>query len=1426
MPTTPETWLTNWVANTTPIATAWGEPQVMQLANGNIWVVWTSATDTGAGSSAGTDIIGQMYSPLGVAIGSETRLNHTYVADSEYDFDIAALPNGGFLLTYVDHNTSTGTFHIRLNELNDDGSNRSTHTLASDIPTTTLWDPQVVAASATSALIIYERDNISTSSPTYDQLKFRLYNPETNTLGAETTLFQNSSGAGQNLRNLDVAVLSNGSYVAVAERSNGGDDNIWYRIVAQNGALSALFSLGQGSGQEDQDPAVAALSGGGFVIAWQNTDDLDTDIMFQIFNNAGAAILVGNRNVHGGGDSGGHHDPRVVALNDGGFLVLYEDNAASDIGLKGQRYAGDGTLVGNSFSLSSSDVNHIEARTLADGRVVVTWQDGLQHIQTTIIDTRDAATGAHHSPDSWQVGTTGDDDFTATRDIVHGWDGDDTIADGAGLNAVYGDAGNDRIGISGVNASETRHGGTGIDTLVGSNMAHGTRYDLAAGYVEQGAVQETITGFEHVLGSNANEILIGNFQQNRLEGGGGNDTLDGGTGTDTILGGAGDDLVILGLFDGADSFDGGLGSDTVMFSELSFNMEVVLGATGTYAFAPGDPTYDLHGVENALMGGGNDRVNGDALNNRIEGGAGDDTLRSGDGNDTLIGGDGDDYLWATGGDNLLVGGDGDDIFSMTNETLVGETVQGGAGTDIIAFNLVSGSAGGFLAFDLDRGYQFNNTAAAGYAGTWSGLEDLQGTVTFRNHITGNTSDNHLLGGNLADTILGGEGQDTLQGRQGDDMIWGEAGNDTLFGEDGHDTLFGEAGGDFLTGAAGNDSLLGGTGDDTLHGGSGDDTLLGEDGHDSIYSGEGNNLLTGGWGHDTLVGSSGNDTLYGAADNDRLQAGAGDDYLDGSFGADVLLGGSGNDTLEGGSGDDLLEGGDGADSLVAGDGADLLLGGEGHDTLVSTSGLDTLEGGLGNDHLFASASGALFNGGEGDDIITQLALPMGGQTLQGGSGRDTLNFALIATGHATDYVAFSLDHGMQVNSTTAATYQGNWSGLENLMGLQNYRNHIQGTDQDNTLMGGLLNDSLLGGDGDDSLSGSAGHDLLGGGEGADSATGGTGNDSLFGAAGADHLLGGDGMDLLVGGAGDDLLGGGSGNDSLTGGTGQDGLYGAEGDDTLLGEAGHDLLSGGAQKDLLGGGAGNDTLAGGEDNDRLYGGAGDDVLAGDTGNDLLSGADGADTLSGGEGADSLYGGTGSDSLSGDGGQDQVRGQAGDDTVNGGAGNDSLYGDAGQDLLGGGAGADLLGGGSGDDRLYGAGDADRLYGGTGQDSLYGGAGNDTLHGGGGADLLAGGLGADVFDFNATGESQAGARDTLAGFQSGLDHIDLSTIDANSTLAGNQAFSFIGGAGFTGAGQLRFVTNGTNGFALADVDGDGTQDWVVQINGLTSMTAGDFIL
>ncbi|MCB1891491.1 MAG: type I secretion C-terminal target domain-containing protein, partial [Rhodocyclaceae bacterium] len=69
------------------------------------------------------------------------------------------------------------------------------------------------------------------------------------------------------------------------------------------------------------------------------------------------------------------------------------------------------------------------------------------------------------------------------------------------------------------------------------------------------------------------------------------------------------------------------------------------------------------------------------------------------------------------------------------------------------------------------------------------------------------------------------------------------------------------------------------------------------------------------------------------------------------------------------------------------------------------------------------------------------------------------------------------------------------------------------------------------------------------------------------------------EIIIGGATDDTLKGFGGNDVLIGGGGNDALYGGDGIDRLDGGTGNDVLDGGAGNDLLIGGAGNDTLTGG-------------------------------------------------------------------------------------------------------------------------------------------------------------------------------------------------------------------------------------------------------
>ena len=138
-------------------------------------------------------------------------------------------------------------------------------------------------------------------------------------------------------------------------------------------------------------------------------------------------------------------------------------------------------------------------------------------------------------------------------------------------------------------------------------------------------------------------------------------------------------------------------------------------------------------------------------------------------------------------------------------------------------------------------------------------------------------------------------------------------------------------------------------------------------------------------------------------------------------------------------------------------------------------------------------------------------------------------------------------------------------------------------------------------------------------------------------------------------------------------------------------------------------------------------------------------------------------------------------------------------------------------------------RVFGGEANDSILGGQTGDTVAGGGGGDTMFGNAGNDVFRYNASTDSTPAAQDLIRDFALG-DVIDLSRIDADSLAAGNQAFSFIGSAGFGGrAGELR-VEDQRNPIWLVqgDTDGDGAADFELLLVavGRHIPTSGDFIL
>jgi Ca2+-binding RTX toxin-like protein len=152
----------------------------------------------------------------------------------------------------------------------------------------------------------------------------------------------------------------------------------------------------------------------------------------------------------------------------------------------------------------------------------------------------------------------------------------------------------------------------------------------------------------------------------------------------------------------------------------------------------------------------------------------------------------------------------------------------------------------------------------------------------------------------------------------------------------------------------------------------------------------------------------------------------------------------------------------------------------------------------------------------------------------------------------------------------------------------------------------------------------------------------------------------------------------------------------------------------------------------------------------------------------------------------------------------------------------------GGAGDDTYIGGSKADALSGSGGSDTLAGGKGNDKLAGGIGADALTGGAGKDQFIFKSVADSGPGDFDTIADFSGGKgDRLNLKGIDADTTSAGNQSFTFIGESDFSGkAGELRVEKAGSTVDISADVDGDGDADFAIHLSTAASLSESHFLL
>ncbi|WP_436071322.1 peroxidase family protein [Devosia sp. LjRoot3] len=1075
-------------------------------------------------------------------------------------------------------------------------------------------------------------------------------------------------------------------------------------------------------------------------------------------------------------------------------------------------------------------------------------------------------------------------------DTLNGGDGNDTLVGGTGADALNGGSGNDTYVVNLGDGNDIITDANGTDRIVigagtltgltafsggsndlflqfnGQQLTVNDHYDAAAEAVEtinlDGATYEgyafdgdyalsTDDNGNRTAAAGVNTLLAGSGNGNELVGDTGDDLLFGHDGNDELFGNDGDDLLVGGT--GSDELDGGTGADTMV------------GGTGNDIYTV-DDTDDV--VVEAL-GGGTDEVRTD-LDTYTLGANVDNLTYIGAGTFAGIGNELANVIEGGAGVDTLTGLGGNDTYVVTAGDVVVEAANGGTDTIIATATYTLGANLENLTLDEDAG---------GINGTGNALDNV---------ITGNDAANQLFGGGGNDTINGGDGADFIDGGTGNDILHGGGGNDTdiLIGGEGDDTIHlgaGNNGNDIVRYTATN------FGNDTIHGfdASGgsinnqdmiDLSALGvtaanfatrvtiEDVEDA---GTDDTRVTVRDASNTVIGTifieevDGNDVT--SADFILAQS-APATVGNPTNGANTITGNDQANTINGLGGNDTLSGGGGNDIITGGEGADTLNGDAGDDTIIwnanvsgPTDGRDTVNGGTegtagdtfvvnGNAlaetyriYTKAAATTAGFvsaalteivitrqvgaapatviaelreieeiriNGidpagnttASGDTIqifgdFSTTSLRLNTITIEGDAGDDTVDISALSSAHR---IVFRSNGGhdtiigtlrpedvieLPIGADPAEYTSSTTDGVTTLTNGQHSISYVatgegpqiggdddeDDEDEDDHEDDDHEDDDCDDDDDDDDAS-SAGGPVLGTPQ-DDVLLGTSGGDLVFGFAGTDYIIANAGVDVIRAGAGDDFVDAGAGRDVVFADDGDDDVFGGDDDDLIYGEAGDDRLFGGS---------GNDLIDAGADDDTVFGGAGNDLFVGSLN-------DGNDTYYGGE----------------------ISGDAGNDTLD----LAFLTADATVDLgTGVGGRGSAVSSQSGTDTLYGV------------ENVTTGSGDDVITMSNAVNVVDGGAGEDIFVF---GSATAAHGDTIKGFEAG-DKIDLSGIDANAGVAGNNSFTLQ--TSTTAPGQI-VVTHETREdgeytVISGNTAGDNAPEFRISIAGNHALTGTDFNL
>jgi hypothetical protein len=325
-----------FLVNTTT-ASSQGNPAIASLVDGGFVITWTDASQSGADTN-NFAIRAQLYDAAGIRKGTEFLVNTTTI-NAQQQSNVAGLSDGGFVVVWQDNSASSGDafgFDIHAQRFDSTGSKIDGELLVNST-TAGNQEAPVVAGLVGGGFVVSWTD-LSQSGD--DTSNFAVRARQYTSAGLATTddFVVNTIILGGQFQPA-IAALSNGGFIVTwTDTSGKGDDPSQWAILGQR-----FGADGQAQGPElpvntthqglQRRSSVAALPGGGFVVGWMDGSQSGADasseaIRAQRFDETGS--LQGTEFLVNSSTNGAQTDPDISSFADNGFLITWMDEGLNE----------------------------------------------------------------------------------------------------------------------------------------------------------------------------------------------------------------------------------------------------------------------------------------------------------------------------------------------------------------------------------------------------------------------------------------------------------------------------------------------------------------------------------------------------------------------------------------------------------------------------------------------------------------------------------------------------------------------------------------------------------------------------------------------------------------------------------------------------------------------------------------------------------------------------------------------------------------------------------------------------------------------------------------------------------------------------------------------------------------------------------------